>query len=151
MNTARRILPLILATVVAGCTTTEPFPMPDRSVEVVIPQHYMHYWQQVDSCSGITRPIGDLRLFVVSLTPFAFPVDSVPTLGLYIWGEDRIVIASGVFAETDTAGARGVIQHEMLHAHLPDPGRGEMHPPEFFHDKCGELLGLAAVPTPALR
>lgn len=129
----------------ASCSvfTTAPDELPAGAVQVLVPSTYLALWQQVDSCTGRPRYPYGLSLYVVSFTPIAFSDHGALVVGLYQSRSDRIVLASWVYqpSPADTAAARRVVEHEMVHAHLGAPDPADLHPREYFVDRCGSLLG----------
>lgn len=92
------------------------------------PPGYAELWRQIDSCSGLPRPM-TVRFF------------TAPDLGTNVAGRyellrDRVYLLPW-YATVAHFGAPAVIRHEMLHAHL----HSVEHPAAYFGTgRCGALV-----------
>jgi hypothetical protein len=122
---------LMILMLVGGCSLLEPQPekLSQGAVPMVAPASFAAYWAQIDACSGIVRPMTTsfYKVSAPSLDPYGI------VAGLYQPVADRITLSLTALADSN------IIRHEMLHAHLRLT-EGNVHPSEFFVEKCGGLV-----------
>lgn len=113
-------------------------PKPERpftsAYEMAAPDSFAIYWRQIDSCSGLPRPM-TTRFFRIDSISFG-PAGLI--VGHYATVADRITL--GLYALAHP----GTIRHEMLHAHLREvtwnaKTAAETHPAE-YGTKCAGLI-----------
>lgn len=94
---------------------------------------YAQWWQDVERCSGKSRPMSDISFYVVGNdSTFAFYYGIRWLLGLYMHPNYGIAIAGGY------ADSAGTVRHEMLHAMRYDIGDG--HDSTDFLVKCKGIV-----------
>lgn len=136
-----KYIALVLALAFSACTDmTGPkdYMIPGAVELTTLPADYAAIWAQVDSCTGITRPMTTTFYTVPDLpdTLGFRDLDGVRVTGLYDINTDRI------FVSLKLVDKARVVRHEMVHAHLPAKYAGQ-HPDAYFgpSSKCG-VLGL---------
>ena len=82
----------------------------------------------MEACSGNTRPTR-LEWYYMPW-PHLVNIGTDYTIAAYFSPPDRIVIME------EYVDVNVVVRHEMLHALLRDAN----HPPEYFEERCGDLL-----------
>jgi hypothetical protein len=127
---APRILPVLLgAVMVNGCAVAEPTEsaLPALAIRIEAPSHFRTWFQQTESCSGLTAAFEAVEWYVVPGVD-EFVVEGAPRVGMWQreGGQSQIVVA-GNYLEHEM-----VVRHEILH-HLM--GR-EGHPTEMFVERC---------------
>lgn len=134
-----KYIALVLALALSACTgLTDPkeYMIPGAQEMKTLPADYPAIWAQVDSCTGLTRPMTTTFYTVPDLpdTLGFRDLEGVRVTGLYITEQDRIFISLKLVDK-----AR-IIRHEMVHAHLPAKYAGQ-HPDAYFgpSSKCGAL------------
>jgi hypothetical protein len=125
---------LLMTTACAGLTEPTSFTPAGATELATVPAEYASIWKEVDSCTGITRPMTSTFYSVPSAPDHVGFInqDGDLVFGQYEWETDRIFIVSPKLQDAAT------IRHEMIHAHLP---ANSGHPAEYFNptSKCGAL------------
>lgn len=124
---------LVLLSIAAVSCTDPLAPLPRGAVALdPLPSQYVSWWSDVEQCSGLHGDLELVRFFVV---PGAsqIPAPGHQELVQGYWDPRGNEIVIGGFYESSAL----LVRHEMLHALLH--GGGD-HPPEYFRDKCGELV-----------
>jgi hypothetical protein len=93
------------------------------------PAVYALWWNMVEACSGITRPLADVKWFQVPNDTF-INVKGDFVSGYWSAPSNEIVVAGASVFE------RSLIRHEMLHALLRQPG----HPRSAFLGSCDGIV-----------
>src|SRR4051794_17852515 len=99
-----------------ACSVSDPLP---RDADEFTPSPlYALWWSDVEACSGLTRPISEVRWYTV---PYHQATQTAATPdGYYDFDFSRIVLLDGVLLD-------GVlVRHEMLHA-LIGKAPGTLH------------------------
>ena len=113
------------ALALTACDLVDPWLAPGAE-QFAPPSVYERWWSMVESCSGLSRPMGDVPFYVVRGTN-EIPLENGDKVAAY-WSPagDWIVVAEyyQMFGQ--------VVRHEMLHALLERTG----HPREIFLDRC---------------
>lgn len=110
-------------------TATVPISLPPTAEHFSPPDYYQDLWQKMEECSGKTRDMNEITFYMVPDSIFfPVPMDTGRVAGYYD-GVSHIVIADYWLDIIP------VVQHEMLHAILQQPG----HPPIF--KECGVCSG----------
>jgi hypothetical protein len=110
-----------------------PTPLPPGAREFTPEAVYREWWRQMEECSGMTAPFDDVEWYVVpGEEPFRVEGVDYPVVGYWDPRDNRIVLLE--YLPNQRAPT---IRHEALHAilHRTD------HPPEFFRDRCGAVIG----------
>ncbi len=109
----------------AACDVVDPWLAPGAE-EFAPPPVYERWWSMVESCSGLSRPMGEVPFYVVRGAN-SIPLENGDGVAAY-WSPagDWIVVAEyyQMFGS--------VVRHEMLHALLRRTG----HAREIFLDRC---------------
>ena len=138
-SAARCLLALTVAFTSAGCGDhpAAPSALPESAVPFTPEPVYRTWWDQVEACSGTAGPFEDVRWYVVpGDRPFVVPALGRTVLGYWDPGTNSIVVLQWV------PSAAALVRHEILHALL----RRSDHPPEFFEERCGEVITGPSLP-----
>ena len=127
-NAARSVFVALVACI--SCDYLVDPPLPPDAARFVPPGVYARWWAMVESCSGFSRPLGDVEWYSApgQLTNPSNSREAVE--GYYSRASNRIVLLS----RNTIAG--GTVRHEMLHALLRVGG----HPRSAFLQSCGGLV-----------
>ena len=127
-NVARSVFVALVACI--SCDYLVDPPLPPDATRFVPPPVYARWWTMVESCSGFSRPLGDVEWYSAQgqLTNPSNSREAVE--GYYSLASNRIVLLS----RNTIAG--GTVRHEMLHALLRVGG----HPRSAFLQSCGGLV-----------
>ena len=119
----------LLVAFAAGCGKRITEPLPEiGATEFTPPAQYALWWQMAQSCSGLTRDMGEVRwLTDPSSTSRTVEGTADTVVGEWYSGTSSIVLTREYLNDP------GVVRHEMLHALLRDSG----HPAAVFRDACG--------------
>lgn len=129
-----RPLAALLCAFALGCNSMTDPALPSSAERFAPPPVYARWWTLVESCSGISRPLGAVQFYrVPNTSTISDGSDSVS--GYWSSASNRIVLAERV------AGTGGIVRHEMLHALVRRGG----HPPEYFQGRCRGVVECPAV------
>jgi hypothetical protein len=121
---------LTLVVALLGCDSIVDPPLPPNTVPMTAPGVYSIWWNMVESCSGITRPLAAVRWFEVSDTDEFKEYGGELVSGYWSAPSNEIVVAGASVLEGS------LIRHEMLHALLRHPG----HPRSAFLGSCDGMV-----------
>lgn len=124
---------VFIALLTGACASaTDPIsePLPAGALPMVRPEILLLWWHEVEQCSGKT---GDFTAISWYWVPGigGFPFGSDPNV-VGLWQEQHNSITLAQFVRENPL----VVRHEELHAIL----RRNDHPPEYFVEKCGDLV-----------
>lgn len=119
---------LFLLAALLGCGGADSL-APADAVRIELGPRFSAAWSAVEECSGLTGRREAVAVF------------SVP--GDFIMLDGRAVLAywspasNAIYVAQFYVTSDPVLRHEILHALL----RSGDHPPEYFEEKCGALVG----------
>ncbi len=106
-------------------------PLPVKAIALTPPASYSVWWDQMQTCSGLTGKFADVHWYQVPKVDTFASTNGLPVYGLWILGLNAITIAGNHLNDSLT------VRHEELHALLNAHG----HPAEYFVTKCASLIG----------
>jgi hypothetical protein len=108
-----------------------PFRYQDNPLGNNTAEYYPQWWAAMEACSGLHRSIDHLEwLYWPAEAGRYIPTGEEHVVGHYDRGRDAIwIVERGLTHQT-------WIEHEMLHALLPEPGHHQA-----AWDRCGVRLG----------
>ncbi|HEY4132178.1 MAG TPA: hypothetical protein VGM50_16335 [Gemmatimonadaceae bacterium] len=130
---ARRHRSFALLVALLSCRSLVDPPLPPNTLALTPPSVYSTWWNIVQSCSGISGRMADIKWYQVQNTTFINADGKVAT-GYWSSVSNQIVLASGSVLDG------GTVRHEMLHALVRSPG----HPRSAFLDKCAGIVDCSA-------
>jgi hypothetical protein len=123
------MLPLIAG---IACSYVKDPPLPPGAEPFVPPPVYARWWEMVESCSRVERPLDEVKWYAVPGT-LRDPHSGEVIEGYHSLASNRIVLRGN--ATLDGSGVR----HEMLHALLRVRG----HSRAAFLKNCGGVVACA--------
>jgi hypothetical protein len=127
---ARRHRWVTLAVSLLGCGSLVDPPLPPNTVPMTAPAVYSLWWNTVEACSGITRPIAAVRWYQVQNTTEFIDYKGRDISGYWSPASNEIVVAEHEALDGE------LVRHEMLHALTRLPG----HPRDEFLGKCAGVV-----------